>query len=169
MISAHWLSVNHCQRFPLFVFTASHIPHGEIGNLYDFLYQLRHLKVSYIMHWVLFKGIPVSSAVVPLNLPLFPGGNLPSWIPPWPLTHIFLRCDFAASYIVKPLFVSIAPHPAPPSRGSAIGALAFHARVTGSNPTQFLGYICLQSSIIQPHDYFADNQQLGLKCFCQII
>ncbi|XP_074608631.1 nischarin-like isoform X2 [Acropora palmata] len=24
---------------------ASHIPHGEIGNLYDFLYQLRHLKI----------------------------------------------------------------------------------------------------------------------------
>ena len=27
--------------------TDSHIPHGEIGNLYDFLYQLKHLKVKY--------------------------------------------------------------------------------------------------------------------------
>ena len=26
-------------------FTDSHIPHGEIGNLYDFVYQLKHLKV----------------------------------------------------------------------------------------------------------------------------
>ena len=26
-------------------FADSHIPHGEIGNLYDFLYQLKHLKV----------------------------------------------------------------------------------------------------------------------------
>ena len=27
-------------------FLDSHVPHGEIGNLYDFLYQLKHLKVS---------------------------------------------------------------------------------------------------------------------------
>ena len=30
----------------LFLFLDAHVPHGEIGNLYDFLYQLKHLKVD---------------------------------------------------------------------------------------------------------------------------
>ena len=125
MISAHCLSVHHC----LFCFYS--FSHSPRRNRKFVRLSLPAETLEGQLHNALssFKGIPVSSSVVPLNLPLFPGGNLPSWIPPLALTRIFLRYDFAASYIVKPLLVSIAPHPAPPSRGSAIGALAFHARV----------------------------------------
>lgn len=43
--------INFCGHFEngqssLFIFPDSHVPHAEIGNLYDFLYQLKHLKVS---------------------------------------------------------------------------------------------------------------------------
>ena len=89
MISAHWLSVNQCQRFPFFCFYS--FSHSPRRNRKFVRLSLPAKTLEGQLHNALssFKGIPVSSSVVPLNLPLFPGGNLPSWVPPLaPYTHI---------------------------------------------------------------------------------
>lgn len=107
MISAHCLSVHHC----LFCFYS--FSHSPRRNRKFVRLSLPAKTLEGQLHNALssFKGIPVSSSGVLLNLFLFPGGNLPSPIPPLPLTRIFLRYNFAASYITQLLLVSIVPHP----------------------------------------------------------